>query len=792
MTGKQKHNKLFKTLIIIAVAIVTVLTIIFIFISPLTQYLVEKYDKAYTGREIKMDWAYVNPLTGYVYFDNIRIYEQTSELTGVYDDSIFFSAKSISADFALLKLFFKTYEISELSINQPSGIIIKNKETFNFDDIILRFSPDEKRDTTKEPLHFNIRGIKITNGTFFFCDELIPIQYSIKNVNIESSGKCWDNDSIKIHFTFQAGTGSGEVTGDIIINADNLNYELSVLVNNYNMQIIDQYLKEMSNNGCFSALLFADVDANGNFLNAENLNASGRIAIKDFHFGKSKEVDYASFETLFLDIIEISPMKHIYNCDTLLLSGPFFEYEQYDYLDNLQSMFGKDGANITAKNENAEEFNLVIEIVNYVKILSKNFFKSNYRVNKMAILNGKIRYNDYSINEKFSIDLCPLNVTADSIDKHHKRVNVVLRSGIIPYGNVSVSLSINPEDSSDFDIVYHLENLPAAMFNPYIITYTSYPLDRGTIELKGVWNVRNGRVQSTNHLTIIDPRVARHSMHKDAKWIPMPLIMTFIRERGNVIDYEIPITGDLNDPRFIIKDMIIDLIKNIFIKPATTPYRMIIRNAETKIEKSLSLKWKMRNSSVLPYQEIFIEDIADFLIQNPDARITIQPKHYSIKEAEKILLFEAKKQYYMLTHGINNENLSRSDSERVEKLYIKDSLFVQFLNHRSKNTNYHTIQGKCSSIISSEVVNTRLKRLYSERENSFLLYFKNKGVEKQVSFKKGVDVIPYNGFSFYEIRYNGQYPESLLNAFLKMDELNTKGPRKKFSDERKKNKKDYK
>ena len=30
------------------------------------------------------------------------------------------------------------------------------------------------------------------------------------------------------------------------------------------------------------------------------------------------------------------------------------------------------------------------------------------------------------------------------------------------------------------------------MFNPYLITYTSFPLDRGTIELNGTWNVRNG------------------------------------------------------------------------------------------------------------------------------------------------------------------------------------------------------------------------------------------------------------------------------------------------------------
>jgi hypothetical protein len=79
---------------------------------------------------------------------------------------------------------------------------------------------------------------------------------------------------------------------------------------------------------------------------------------------------------------------------------------------------------------------------------------------------------------------------------------------------------------------YHLQKLPVAMFNPYIISFTSFPLDRGTLEFQGTWHVRNGRIQSKNHLVIIDPRVSKRIRNKDTKWIPMPLIMTFIRERN--------------------------------------------------------------------------------------------------------------------------------------------------------------------------------------------------------------------------------------------------------------------
>ena len=56
-----------------------------------------------------------------------------------------------------------------------------------------------------------------------------------------------------------------------------------------------------------------------------------------------------------------------------------------------------------------------------------------------------------------------------------------------------------------------------------------------------------------------------------------------------------------------------------------------------------------------------------------------------------------------------------------------------------------------------------------------------------MKFLKSENVIPYNGFSFYKIEYKGEFPESLLKAYQKMNELDNEIPRKKFEKERKKN-----
>src|SRR5688572_22919660 len=98
-----------KVLLIIGISIISIVVIIVAFISPIAKFLIEKYDNRILGRKITLDWAYVNPFTGYIYFNDVRIYELES-------DSIFLSIKELQANIAMLKLFSGNYELSKLSL----------------------------------------------------------------------------------------------------------------------------------------------------------------------------------------------------------------------------------------------------------------------------------------------------------------------------------------------------------------------------------------------------------------------------------------------------------------------------------------------------------------------------------------------------------------------------------------------------------------------------------------------------------------------------------------------------
>lgn len=773
-----KKSKLKKTLKITTWTILIILLLVVPVASFLTKYLIQKYDVEYTGREITLDWAYVNPYTGYMHLDDLVICEEKS-------DQVFISMDGLSANMAMLKLFSKTYEIEYIELAKPYVNVIEKKENFNFTDLIKTFTPDSTKTKPDKKVRFSMLNIKIIDGEFHYDERPTPVNYYVEKVNIYSEGFRYDVDTMHYQYSFSSGVGTGELAGDFIMNHSNQDFKLDVKVDSFDLEVVNQYIKDLTNYGVLAAKLDADIKSSGNFKSVDSTTTVGNVKVCDFHFGKKSE-DFASFEELAIDIIELSPKKFIYHFDSILLKKPFVRYEKYDTLDNFQTMFGKGGKNVANANANPNKFNLVIATAKFIGKLSKNLLSSHYKVDRLAISEGDFQFSDFSQGEKFHIASHPFYLMADSLDKEKERIKVKVKSSIQPHGEFWVALSMNPQDSSYFDLDYRFHTIPLSMFNPYIKKYTSFPLDRGSLEFTGNWHVRAGDINSNNHLIIIDPRTSKRVRNKDTQWIPIPLAMAVLKERGNVIDYEIPITGNINNPNFNFWDVILDLIKNIFVKPATLPYAMEVNSVERKLEKSLSMQWGMEEHKLSETQNKFIEKMIEFLEDNPEAYITVEPKHHEVKEKEFILLFEAKKRFFLDKHNMKSDAFTEKDSIKVQKMSIKDVDFVAYLDAQVESDILFTAQHKASHIIEQSWVNNRYQELLNARKASFLSLFKEENLADRVKFLENKNVVPYNWFSFYEITYEGDFPDYLREAHNDMNELDDLSPREQYKNKREK------
>lgn len=766
MKSKIHKGRNWKRILLITFGVLfAFVALVIAFISPIAKWAIEKYDEQILGRQITLDWIYLNPFTGYAHINDLTLYEQNK-------DSAFVKAGGIDVNFAMLKLIGKTYEISNLTISDAEIHLKQNKDTFNFSDILTRFAPKDtlNKDTTKT--HFNLLDIKVKNTRFYYYEPNIPVNYFITDLNISSPGMRWDKDSVEAKISFKNGPGTGDIAVDFGINLKSLEYAVKAKVDKFDMYIINEYLKDIADFGIIRANVDANIAASGNFNNTVAITAKGYLAVNDFHFGKNMKEDYASFDKLEVNMIKVSPRNFDYAFDTISIQHPFFKYERYDSLDNLTRMFGVNGENYTeakAKSD-AGQFNLIVSIVDFMKELGKNFVKSHYSANRFALRNGDIHFNDYALREKFGAAVSPLNILADSIDRKNALLKVNVNSNIQPHGNLNVDFSINPSDFSDFTIGYAIDKIALPDFNPYVVTYTSFPLKSGTLSFKGSWVVRDSAISSMNHLVILAPQKTKRVKKHDANWLPLPLILSILREPGNYIDYEIPVEGSLSDPKFKVKDVVLDILRNIFVKPPTFPYRAYVNDKKEEVQKFQTFNWNPRQVQFSGSQQSFMDDLTSFLKKNREAIVTIEPVTFSTKEKENILFYLAKKKYYLQKNNKTENTYTNEDSITVDKMSVKDEGFIAALNHSIDSSEMiFTVQEKCTHWVDSSTVNQVYATVVAKRAELFKTAFENEGVVNQLVLKPNRVDVPRNGFSYYSISYSVDIPDKLRNALDKLD-----------------------
>jgi len=62
-------------------------------------------------------------------------------------------------------------------------------------------------------MHVDVLAVKVLHGEIYYRAKPIPINYLVRDLNMESSGKKWDADTIASLFSFLSQKGKGNARG---------------------------------------------------------------------------------------------------------------------------------------------------------------------------------------------------------------------------------------------------------------------------------------------------------------------------------------------------------------------------------------------------------------------------------------------------------------------------------------------------------------------------------------------------------------------------------------------------
>src|SRR5512143_877267 len=111
--------------------------------------------------------------------------------------------------------------------------------------------------------------------------------------------------------------------------------------------------------------------------------------------------------------------------------------------------------------------------------------------------------------------------------------------------------------------------------SPYGGKYMGYTIEKGKLSLNVEYLVVKRKLTAQNNLYLDQFTLGDRVESPDATKLPVKLAIALLKNRKGEISLDLPVTGNLDDPKFSMGGIIIKILLNILVKAATSPFALL-------------------------------------------------------------------------------------------------------------------------------------------------------------------------------------------------------------------------
>jgi uncharacterized protein involved in outer membrane biogenesis len=461
--------------------IVVIITLAYLFISPIALYLLNKHCIEWTGRKITVGSLKVNAFNGSVYVKDIKVYEANG-------DSIFFDCHDIYLKVNLKKMLAKFYEVDTIKIDEPEIHISQDGNNFNFDDLVKHFSsgPEKQPDTARKPeTQFHISNITINNANITYNNIPIHNIFRIHNLNFNLPEISWDKPESKVHLDFIYGTG-GLFNIDLDANRKTFAYNLALLIDKYDLSQYYAPLNSIIKISSLKGLLTTKIRVHGTFNKPQNISLHGYLNLDEVELKDLEKRKFFAFRRLSLDVDSVDVKHNHYDVNHIILDKPYIAYDVYQNGNNLSQMVryheqsAKPVKDTATGKANLDYSNIFTLLQSSVKAMTIDFLRTNYHADSIAIRNGEISFNDYTPNHNFHYNVSKINFLTSEVSDANDGVlfHATAKLGDSGKFTMRANISYNHRKKA---LSYRVDTLKFSDISPI----AKYVLERNSVKWTG-------------------------------------------------------------------------------------------------------------------------------------------------------------------------------------------------------------------------------------------------------------------------------------------------------------------
>lgn len=246
-----------------------------------------------------------------------------------------------------------------------------------------------------------------------------------------------------------------------------------------------------------------------------------------------------------------------------------------------------------------------------------------YDIRSVRLKNGSMFFADESIKPVFRVDVTDLNGSVQGISNEPNRyASLVLNGRAAKTGSLRARGQLafaDPRQNNDVSLIFR--NIPLNATNPYTMTFAGYAIDDGRIDVDLRYVTRHGELQGKNRFVIRKIRLGEPVPDYQGTRLPLGLAIALLEDSDGMIDVNIPVQGNVNEPEFSVGHLVWQAVKTVLANVVTAPFRAL--GALLGIENMDAIAFVPGESALPPEGDEQLTRIAEYLAKHPKAKLVI-------------------------------------------------------------------------------------------------------------------------------------------------------------------------
>ncbi len=549
-----------KIILIAISSLVVLLIIVLLLLSPVAKSYLNKHGEELLSRKVQMEELRINTLTGTVNVTHLVLYEEDGSTP-------FVSIDTIDVKVRLWKLLWREVDMRHATVANLYVKILQESNRFNFSSIIEHFQSQQDssqlQDTTPGNWKLGFYNINLQHWKVYYADRVRGNEWVLKDVNLRVPGVYLSGERSTDAGLELALADGGTLTTKLNYNMQSNNFEIDFLLNQIGIANARAYLADVMNVGKMKGTLNGHLQASGNLSKATQSKVRGTLQLQEVMIKDNKRNEMIAFNCLNMGIREIDLGRMRFTLDSVMVDGVKTRFERYSSTNNFAEFFATNTITDTSSLPDVEHSAATPPPLTLV-------------VDKIVLRNGQVQYQDYAMEEAVSIPLTSINLTAEGVTT--KGASSMQLNAALPHGGTVNALwrgKMN-DIKSHTQLNASVRGLLLEDISPYSVHYLAYPLTDGIFSFSSENTIVNGQIEGMNRIDIANPMVGKRRKDADSSLhIPLKAALYVLKDKNDNVQLEIPVSGDLNNPKFNYWKALWKTLGNLLVKVTSSPINKI-------------------------------------------------------------------------------------------------------------------------------------------------------------------------------------------------------------------------